>query len=141
MPSVIDSPYDYVPRLNFRAGEGCQTSEDCSEGDICIEDKCHQKCKVDGDCPSFQHCRADLYDDQEKSICGPLRESTVPDLMATIKARAAAAKAKDISEEEKDTEGLSKWGALGLAALIVGGFYFVASGTPMKARMRNRLRR
>ena len=139
MPSVIDSPFDYVPRLNFRAGEGCADSEDCPNGDICIEDKCHQRCNADSDCPSYQHCRGDLYEDQDKNICGPLRESGVPDLMTTIQARTAAANARDISEEEKD--GLSLWMAVGIAAAVVGGFYFVTKGTPMKERMRNRLRR
>lgn len=139
MPSVIDSPFDYVPRLNFRAGEGCVDSKDCPEGDICIEGNCHQRCNTDNDCPSFQHCRGDLYEDQEKSICGALRESAVPDLMATIRARTAAANARDTPEEKKDI--LSLWMAVGIAAVVVGGFYFVASGTSKKGRMRDRLRR
>ena len=137
MASVIDSPFDYVPRLNFRAGEGCEGDADCPEGDTCASGKCHQKCKTDGDCPSYQHCRGDLYDGLEHDVCGKLRTSVVGDLQDIIRKRNTPVQ----PEGEVEAVGIGLGTSLLVATALVGGAYVLFKSESRVSRVRNRLRR
>ena len=127
MTTILESPFNHFTSLTFYAGEGCDDDNSCPEGDVCIEGKCYQKCNANGDCPSHQDCRSDLFENQEQSICGEPIQGEVIDLLDVIKQNLARAQSKDESVESPQDNMMWLWGGLAAGVILLGGGYYLLS--------------
>lgn len=56
-----------VKATEFKAGEDCEESDDCPEGNKCSSGKCVQECKNDNDCPSWHSCIGGVCKEEDES--------------------------------------------------------------------------
>lgn len=127
MTTILESPFNNFTSLTFNAGEGCDEGNPCPEGDVCIEGKCYQKCNGNGDCPSHQDCRSDLFENQGQSVCGDPIQGEVDDLLEVIKQKMSQSQIKAQSVEPPQDNMMWVWGGLATGALILGGGYYLLS--------------